>query len=147
MNKPVNKPPVNKPVDSHSANELTPKQLVKIIQLLDESAKAIDSKTLRNLEQSRKQAVAVLENRTLIAEAQPVVTGWGHALELSQNGNYRLWVMALVLLAVLSAALGTKIIRNNRPLDTDALVLASELPPEAYTDKEFVAWLDHTSRL
>jgi len=27
------------------------------------------------------------------------------------------------------------------------LLLASELPPEAYADKEFVAWLEHSSRL
>ncbi len=138
MSKPENKP---------ATNELTPQQLAKIKQLLDDSAKAIDSKTLKGLEQSRKQAVAVMENRTLVAETQPVVTGWRHALELSQNGNYRRWAMALVLLAVLSVALGSRITRNNGPIDTDILVLASELPPEAYTDKEFVAWLDHTSRL
>ncbi len=88
MKKPVNKPPVNRSplnrsVDSHATNELTPQQLAKIIQLLDDSAKGIDSKTLKGLEQSRKQAVAVMENRTLVAEAQPVVTGWRHALELS----------------------------------------------------------------
>jgi hypothetical protein len=147
MNKPVNKPPVNKSVGSLTTNELTPQQLAKIIQLLDDSTEAIDSKTLKDLEQSRKQAVAVMENRTLGAEAQPLVTGWKHALELSQHGNYRLWAMALVLVAVLSVALGSKITRNNRPIDTDTLVLASELPPEAYNDKEFVAWLDHTSRL
>jgi len=138
---------MNRAVNSHATNELTPQQLAKIKQLLDDSAIEIDNKTLRDLERSRKQAVAVMENRTLVAELQPAATGWRYALQLSQHGNYRLWLMALVLLAVLSAVLGSKITRNNGPIDTDTLVLASELPPEAYTDKEFVAWLDHTSRL
>jgi hypothetical protein len=35
----------------------------------------------------------------------------------------------------------------NTPVDGDALLLASELPPEAYVDKGFDAWLEHSSQL
>ncbi len=132
---------------SHVTKELTPQQLAKVLQLLDDSLKQIDHKTLRELEQSRKQAVAVLENSPRVAESQPAVTGLRYALQLSPHGNYRRWVMALVMLTVFSGFFGSKFLRNNGSIDTDTLVLASELPPEAYTDKEFVAWLEHTSRL
>jgi hypothetical protein len=32
------------------------------------------------------------------------------------------------------------------PVEADALLLASDLPPEAYVDKGFDAWLANTSR-
>jgi hypothetical protein len=47
-----------------------------------------------------------------------------------------------MLAAMLSLTLTA---RNNQPIDTDTLLLASDLPPEAYADKEFVSWLEHSS--
>jgi hypothetical protein len=138
---------MNKPVTNHTANELTLQQIAKIVQLLDEGTESIDNKTLKQLAESRKQAVATLEDQNLIAERQPVIASWRHAFESSQHGNYRLWATALVLVAVLSVTLGYKLARNNNSIDTDSLVLASELPPAAFANKEFVAWLEHTSRL
>ncbi|HEY7985783.1 MAG TPA: DUF3619 family protein [Methylophilaceae bacterium] len=139
--------PVNKSVSNRTAIELTPQQIAGIVQLLDEGTRSMDNKTLMSLAESREQAVAILEGQGVVAEKQPVVVSWKHALELSQHGNYRLWVMGLVLLAILSVTFGSKFTRSNSPIDTDTLVLASELPPEAFANKEFVAWLDHTSHL
>ena len=128
-------------------NEMTPQQIVKIVQLLEQSTQTLDSKTLTSLAESRTQAVAALENRQHATEMQPVAAGWGRLLEFSQGGDYRLWILALLLLAALAATFGSRLARDNTPIDTDSLLLSSELPPEAYADKEFVAWLEHTSRL
>jgi hypothetical protein len=138
---------MNRPVNNHVPNELTPQQIAKIVQLLDEATKSIDSTTLAHLAESRQQAVAVLGNRTQVAPAQPLSADWKSRFGLSRHGDYRFWVPALLLLVVLVGALSSNLTRNNMPIDTDSLVLASELPPEAFADKEFVAWLEHTSRL
>jgi hypothetical protein len=127
--------------------EMTPKQITKIRQLLDESAQAIDSKALARLAESRRQAVAALEKTSHVANTRPVLAGWGRLLELSQRNDVRLWLFVLLLMAALAVVISSSLSRNNQPIETDSLLLASELPPETFADKEFVAWLEHTSHL
>lgn len=127
--------------------EITPQQIEKIRQLLNDGAQAIDSKTLARLAASRQQAIAVLEKTGHVASTRTVMAGRGRLLALSQHSDFRLWVFALLLLAALAAVISSSMSRNNQPIDTDSLLLASELPPETFADKEFVAWLEHTSHL
>ncbi len=128
-------------------NELTPQQIARIVQLLNDGTQSIDDATLLRLAQSRKQAVTALGNRTQTASTQLLTAEWKHRLVTFLYRDYRVWAPALLLLAILAGTFGPNLIRNNTTINTDSLVLASELPPEAFADKEFVAWLDHTSRL
>jgi hypothetical protein len=127
--------------------EMTPQQLARIKQLLDESAQAIDSKTLARLAESRGQALDAFARLRQVAKLQPAMAGWGRLVELSGQNDVRLGLFALILLMAMAAVISSSINRNNPPLDTDSSLLASELPPETFADKEFVVWLEHTSHL
>jgi hypothetical protein len=123
----------------------------KIVALLDESSQDLDAATLARLAASRKQAVAAMGQAQHVALLQPVMVGWSagwHQLQqLSHHAGYRFWLPVILLLAAVVAMFGNTLNRQGQyNIDTDSLLLASELPPEAYADKEFVAWLEATSR-
>ena len=54
--------------------------------------------------------------------------------------------MALTVVAVLTF-LVLQPYNTSEPIETDAMLLASDLPPEAYVDKGFDAWLANSSQL
>jgi hypothetical protein len=118
----------------------------KIVALLDESAKDLDAATLARLAASRKQAVAAMGKAQHVSLWQPVLAGWGQLQQLSHHAGSGFWLPVILLLAALVAVLGNTMHKQGQQhIDTDSLLLASELPPEAYADKEFVAWLETTS--
>ncbi len=118
----------------------------KIVKVLDTGVEAIDPAVAARLKASRQRAVAAMP--VPVAESQPVLAGWGRLVEFSHHGGYRFWLPALLLLVVLMAMLASTVtVNNNDPIDADALLLASDLPPEAFADKEFVAWLENSSHL
>jgi hypothetical protein len=120
----------------------------KIVGVLETGAQSIDAKTAARLAAARQQAVAAMDRPGHVATIQPMLAGWGRMVEFSHQGGYRFWLPVLLLLAALAAALSSTLTTHgNQPIDADALLLASELPPEAYADKEFVAWLEHSSQL
>ncbi|MFM9913064.1 MAG: DUF3619 family protein [Methylophilaceae bacterium] len=114
----------------------------KIVALLDESAQDLDAATLSRLATSRKQAVAALGQPQSVL--QPAFAGWHQLQQLSEHGQ-RFWLLVIMLLAALAAMFGSHW-STQRNIDTDSQLLAAELPPEAYADKEFVTWLEATSR-
>jgi hypothetical protein len=115
----------------------------KIVNFLDKSTQDLDAATLARLAHARQQAVAAMKQPQHVW--QPVFAGWQHLQELSRYAGPRFWLPIILLLAALVATLGSQMNRQ-RDIDTDSLLLASELPPEAYADKEFVAWLESASR-
>lgn len=118
----------------------------KIVKVLDSGADSIDPAVAARLMASRQQAVAAMP--VPAAMTQPVLAGWGRVVEFSHHGGYRFWLPVLLLLAILMATLAsTMTTLNSQPIDADALLLASDLPPEAFADKEFVAWLENSSHL
>jgi hypothetical protein len=119
----------------------------KIVGLLDESLEQLDQQTLARLAHVRSAAVAAAKTRRAVHVPELVVAGWGRLTEASHHGGYRFWLPVLLLLALFAGVISSQMAsRNTSPIDTDSLLLASELPPEVYADKEFVAWLEHTSR-
>jgi len=117
----------------------------KIVAALDRGT--VDAATAEKLAQAREKAVAAMMQPAPVATLHLVTAGWNQLVEFSHEGGYRFWLPAILLLAALLTALGSTITSSNAPIDTDALLLASDLPPEAYADKEFVAWLEHSSQL
>lgn len=119
----------------------------KIIEILESDVQSIDAATASRLAELRQKAVATLSPAE-VGQGHPVLAGWGRVVEFSHHGGYRFWLPMLLLLAILAVALSSGlVVRSNPPIDADALLLASDLPPEAYADKEFVAWLEHSSQL
>ena len=118
----------------------------KIVELLDESAQNLDAATLAHLAASREQAVAAMGQTQHVLQPAMVGwnTGWHQLQQLSEHGS-RFWLPVIILLAALAAMFGSHW-NTQRNIDTDSQLLAAELPPEAYADKEFVTWLEATSR-
>ncbi|HEY3328055.1 MAG TPA: DUF3619 family protein [Novimethylophilus sp.] len=120
----------------------------KIVSVLESGTQSIDAATAAHLAAARQQAVAAMAQPVHAATLRPILAGWHHVVEFSHLGGYRFWLPVLLLLVALAAAVSSTLTTNgHEPIDTDALLLASELPPEAYADKEFVAWLEHSSQL
>lgn len=120
----------------------------KIVKVLETGAQSIDAATAASLAVARQKAVAAMAQPGHVATMQPMLAGWGRVVAFSHQGGYRFWLPVILLLAALAAALSsTMTTQGNKPIDADALLLASELPPEAYADKEFVAWLENSSQL
>jgi len=119
----------------------------KIVEVLEANVDSIDANTATRLATARQQAVSSLAAPKRAAMFQPVLAGWGHMVDFSHHGGNRFWLPVLLLLAILMAALASMTSYNTEPIDADALLLASDLPPEAYADKEFVAWLENSSHL
>lgn len=120
----------------------------KIVSVLETGAQSVDAATAARLAAARQQAVAAIAQPGHVSTMQPMLAGWGRIVEFSHHGGYRFWLPVILLLAALAVALSSTLTtHSNQPIDADALLLASELPPEAYADKEFVAWLEHSSQL
>lgn len=119
----------------------------KIVEVLESGAQSIDAATAERLASARQKALAALAPVRAV-HIHPVLAGWGRIVEFSYHGSYRFWLPLLLLLAALAVALSSSLgDRINQPIDADALLLASDLPPEAYADKEFVSWLEQSSQL
>lgn len=119
----------------------------KIVGLLDQGLTKLDTKIVARLTSARSQAVTLLAEHV---QSQPVTVG-PHAL-MRQAADYfhghRGWMSAaLVCGVILAAFVATQQLSGKQTVEQgDAFLLASELPPEAYLDKGFDAWLKHSSR-
>lgn len=117
----------------------------RIVQLLDENLDHLDRETAERLVSARRSAVAAMRPSASHVP-QAVLVGWGRLVDASNHGGYRFWLPVLILLAMLAALVSSNLPGRNQPVDVDTQLLASELPPEVYADKEFVAWLEHASQ-
>ena len=117
-----------------------------IIGLLDESASKLDQNITARLARAREEAVGKL--------AQGVRTAGGNSgrsgiatLFMDYFSQHRMVSSAaLAFSAVLVAFIATQQLNNQEEGQGDAFLLASELPPEAFLDKEFHTWLEKSSQ-
>lgn len=116
-----------------------------ITAVLDRGVSSLDNATVKRLETARNAAVGAM--RAQVAEAEPVYAGVGKYIADHLHGQ-RLWTSMLVLLglALVVFVLLQATQQTRGPLETDTLLLASDLPPEAYVDKRFDTWLKQSSR-
>ena len=119
---------------------MTTKNVVKaVIEALDESALRLDKATVDQLAESRQRAVATAER--VHSAPQLAIVGAGH-FSFNDSRPWRSWMAAVLLLLLAWLLIQQNIHRG--ALEQDALLLASELPPEAYLDKGFDAWLERS---
>jgi len=115
-----------------------------IASVLDKGASSLDRGTLDQLAAARNKALAAMPAQ--VAEEEPVFAGAGKYLSLHLHGQ-RIWAPMLALLgAALVAFILLHSAASREPMEADAMLLASDLPPEAYLDKGFDAWLEQSSR-
>lgn len=120
----------------------------QLVQLLDDSAQRLEPKQAERLEVARHEAVnhlaakqaQLVQNRQ--AAVQGNVLGWfgSHFGQLLEQ--HRVASAALVIVVMLVTFFVIQHIAVSNLENSDAFLLASDLPPEAYADKGFDAWLD-----
>ena len=112
-----------------------------IIGMLDESASSLDRNITDRLAAARQQAVGRL------AQSAKGHTGLSDRFMDYFHHHRAVSSAALACSAVLVAFVVTQQLNNTEAEGHgDAFLLASELPPEAFLDKEFHTWLEQTSQ-
>lgn len=114
----------------------------KIASMLDQATDDLDRTTLSRLADARRQAVELAAHSQHSSLLATVTGGLGEFLGqwYMQHRLAALVVLVALLLAAILLHQGL-----HQPMEADALLLASELPPEAYLDKGFDAWLEQSS--
>jgi Protein of unknown function (DUF3619) len=118
----------------------------KIIEALDYGIVHLDASTAERLTDARKHAISSMATPAHGANAETVLASAGRFI-VDHIYNHRMWGAVLLLLATILTFLSLQHNYINPPVEGDAWLLASELPPEAYVDKGFDAWLEHSSQL
>lgn len=123
----------------------------KLTTYLDRGAAELKAGTVYQLQQARAKALARLDEgrRVLTPAPAPALAGAGTG-SIGGTGGYRfnarLWVGVLLIAA---AAFGYHEWQAFQQLqdveETDAAILSSELPIDAYLDKGFQNWLRTTA--
>jgi len=116
----------------------------EVAELLDFGTARIDPKAADRLQAARLLAV---ETATAQLQAVPVETalaGAGrHMAAHWRHPSYAVTALLLLALVLLASLIIQQ--KHAAPVEADALLLASELPPEAYIDQGFHAWLEQSS--
>lgn len=114
--------------------------------LLNEHLQHLSPEQEQHLQAARENAVSYLAQKQ--AQMQHSGGAARHGSVLRWFGSHfgqqhRIASTALVILVMLLTFLAIQRYEQTNHLeDSDAFLLASELPPEAYADKGFDAWLD-----
>jgi hypothetical protein len=120
-------------------NDIEKTQAKAIVALLDQDLASIDPLTLSKLKYGREKALSKMS-------ANEVITHRGvlHLLGAHVHHQKR-WIAVLGLLLLLSLLF---IMRENAQDigQSDAYLLSSELPPEAYLNEGFDEWLSENSQ-
>lgn len=120
-----------------------------IVELLNSRTDNLTEAEVQRLSVARSQAVNHLAKRQLALAADGSISRNGNALRwFGQHvGHYfeqhRLMSAGLVVLTMLLTFVAVQQLGSSSNLEnSDAFLLASDLPPEAYADKGFDTWLD-----
>jgi hypothetical protein len=117
----------------------------KIVDVLNYGVSELDQQTSERLLAARRKAIAAMAQPAYVAHAETNLAGVGRYISEHLHGHHAWMPTALVISAALLVLV---VLQQNysEPVEADALLLASDLPPEAYVDKGFDAWLENTSR-
>ncbi|OIR04910.1 hypothetical protein GALL_130000 [mine drainage metagenome] len=131
-------------------NEFAEAQLAhSVVGLLDAHVQHVDAEISNRLLVARGLAVSQLTKLQTQVVVSHEVNQSGNVLQWFGEhvgqyvGHHRLMSFILVTAALLLAFFAAQQFGLNNNLEhSDAYLLASDLPPEAYADKGFDAWLD-----
>jgi len=112
-----------------------------IVSLLDESTSRLDQNITSRLAEARVQAVSRMDH-----SRHPARMGLAATFMDYMYHHRAVSSAALAFSALLVAFVTTQQFNNEAEGQGDAFLLASELPPEAFLDKEFHTWLEESSQ-
>lgn len=112
----------------------------KIKQFLDFGTERLERKTVVGLQKARAEALSRLEAREPVVGFAWAGHGVARFVHLPHFGP-RFWVLLAVLVLGLIAVTYWQPQENGEAGEIDTLLLADELPPHAYIDTRFEAWL------
>jgi hypothetical protein len=117
-----------------------------IVEYLEYGTTGLDAETAAKLAAARNKAVAAIPASASVSQGVLAHDGLGSFVSQHLHGR-QAWMSVLVTLAIILMAVA--LFHKNttlEPVDADALLLASDLPPEAYVDKGFDTWLENSSQ-
>ena len=118
----------------------------KIIEYLDDGIATLDDATVGKLAEARKSAVRRMENQVHVSAGELAHAGLEHRIGQHLHGRQGWMTMLATLMLILMLVALVHKNTTVEPVEADALLLASDLPPEAYVDKGFDAWLENSSQ-
>ena len=114
----------------------------KITAYLDRGTAELKAGTAFKLQRARQRALSRLDEQT---QPELALAGGGTFGERRFLADARLWVGVLLIVGGVLAYQYWQTAQQQRDIEeTDADILASELPIEAYLDQGFEAWLKHS---
>ncbi|OHC64606.1 MAG: hypothetical protein A2040_03940 [Rhodocyclales bacterium GWA2_65_19] len=115
----------------------------RVRQVLNQGADELDRKTAARLHEARQQALA----RQKVAVAGLSLAGFGRFASETLPTYARTLIAASALMAgVVSTYYWNNFEQAAENAETDSALLSDDLPPAAYLDKGFQAWLDRSSQ-
>ncbi len=134
----------NSKINENLVNEdlTSDEQVAKhMASLLNDNAQHLNAVTLKRLSEARSLALGKLEAIHGVNQSGNVLQWMGHGF-----GRYfeqhRLMSAAIIVTAMLLTFIAIqKFNADNNLENSDAFLLASELPPEAFADKGFDTWV------
>lgn len=135
--------------DMPEANLISEEQVAHFAaNLLNDNAQHLNAVTLQRLSEARDLAVNKLSARQTQAVSYNGVNQKGNMLQWIGHGfgsyfeQHRMLSAAVIAVALLLTFFAAKQFNFDNNLESsDAFLLASELPPEAFADKGFDTWL------
>lgn len=141
----------NKPIDQETMwdDSVEDQIALNIVELLDSRAQQLPETQSQRLAEARSLAIGRLVSQEAQLAANPRLRRNGHTLQWfgGQFGHYieqhRIFSTLLVVCVMIVTFFVIQEFNLNHQIEnSDAFLLASDLPPEAYADKGFTAWLD-----
>ena len=115
----------------------------KLTAYLDHGAAGLKAGTLYRLQRARQAALARLEEPR--RATQLVFAGAGGTLGPRRAlADLRIWLGVLLVVGGILSYQYWQTIQARDIEETDAAILSSDLPIEAYLDRGFQAWLKHS---
>ena len=121
----------------------------KIASYLDRGVAELKSGTAYKLQLARSEALARLADPNRAAQSQLVLSGagtWSIGGRFGFRVGTRYWLGILILILALFGFQQWQAYQQLRDIEeTDAAILSSDLPIDAYLDRGFQNWLKHVS--
>lgn len=124
------------PGDQFLGDQLLDAQAKQIANMLDEQSNQLSMRTIKQLENARERAVQAHNQ----ASGVNVNSNGTLGLTVSWAEQHRLATAGMVLVAITAGFLLMQ--SMSKPESSDAFLLGSDLPPEAFVDKGFAPSLN-----
>ena len=116
----------------------------KTRQILNQGLNSLDGKVAVRLQEARQAAL----NKQRVPVRGLRLAGIGHSMELALFPHARSLIAVMALVAGATGTYYWNAFEQAREYEEiDSALLSDELPPSAYLDRGFHAWLERTSDL